>query len=248
MQWRDSHVSITLELCGMKEIWREVLTQRHKAESDRWFRTSCFSFQMHIHANISHTYFIHASISHIYITHANISHTYITYTWRITHTYISHKHGGLLTRAWWRVTYRRLTHTYHIHGACEGPSTDNNIPIVAWMESHPPPANFPHSSTSPNLVQMSRMASVWKGCISGRLEPIITLVGWSPSSKWRKVNIRSWERFCNNGSCSDEDHHSYFAQRTVYHNMQLFSFCCKELDLFPGQPPSNWGVLCPVST
>lgn len=44
------------------------------------------------------------------------------------------------------------------------------------MESHPPPANFPHSSSSPNLVQMSRMASVWKGCIRGRLESIMTLV------------------------------------------------------------------------
>lgn len=117
MQWWDSHVSITLELCGMKEIWREVLTQRHKAENDRWFQTSCFSFQMHIHASISHTIFHTCKhLTYIYITHENISHTYITYTWRITHTYISHKHGGLLTRAWWRVTYRRLTHTYHIHG------------------------------------------------------------------------------------------------------------------------------------
>lgn len=132
MQWWDSHVSITLELCGMKEIWREVLTQRHKAESDRWFRTSCFSFQMHIHANISHTYFIHASISHIYITHANISHTYITHTWRITyqsmvkgylqeaHTYISHT---------WRITNQSMV---------KAPAPITTFPYLhGWSPTHP---------------------------------------------------------------------------------------------------------------
>lgn len=73
---------------------------------------------MHIHANISHTYFI-MQASHTYISHMQTSHTHILHT-----------HGGL------------FTHIYHInledylpeHG--EGLPTGGSHIHITYMEDY----------------------------------------------------------------------------------------------------------------